>query len=413
MKKLYIIKSIFVLLIAVQFSANAQDSPKQITISKIVGDVIDADEKIDLELFDEYAADEFKEAKFFKNPDNSRFLVIYLKNGTENKKPLTESEYYAYKKHIEKRKINYSEIDSSMYCVVKLTDESSISGKITTVYEKKIEINTKYLGKIMISKKDITEVVVLNSEGKQANKYWLPNPHDSRHFFAPTARNLPKGEAYFQDIYLLLLNGNYGLTDYLTVGGGFSVVPGLGIDEQVYLLNIKLGFDFGENFSLGGGILYANIPNGEEIVFEEELTIPIMNSSPPRDTTVIHNTYEYISGRMNAGIAFGVATYGNRENNITFGMGYAYIEDIQVKNPIYMLGGMCRLSRKSALVTENWLLFEEHEDGTFASPIISYGVRFFGEKMSLDFAFLQIPGEKMLDQLIFPGIPYVDFVLKF
>ncbi|MCD4794996.1 MAG: hypothetical protein K8R54_17315 [Bacteroidales bacterium] len=413
MKNKFLVKNLLVLIFMVQFSLFAQDSPRLITISKTLGNVIDAKEKTKYALFDEYTDDEFKEAKFFKNPDKSLFLVIYFKDGTKNKRLLTEAEYYAYKKHIEKRKINYNEIDSTMFCVVKLTDESSISGKVISVFEKEIEVKTKYLGQIIIPKKNITEIVVLKSYGKQANKFWLPNPHDSRHFFSPTARNLPKGEGYFQDIYLVFLFSNYGITDYLTIGGGCSIIPGLGIDEQAYFFNTKIGFNLNEKFSLGGGILYGNIPYTEEVEIPEEITIPIANTFPERDTTVFYNTYEYYYHRKNAGILFGVGTYGTSENNLTFGMGYAYIEDNPLKNPIYMLGGMFRLSRRTALITENWLFFEDHSDGTFASPLISYGIRFFGEKMSLDFAFIQAPGEKWIDKIIFPGIPYLDFVLKF
>jgi len=41
--------------------------------------------------------------------------------------------------------------------------------------------------------------------------------------------------------------------------------------------------------------------------------------------------------------------------------------------------------------------------------VISYGLRFFSEKLSTDLAFWNAPGS----QMVFPGIPYVAFTVKF
>ncbi len=45
---------------------------------------------------------------------------------------------------------------------------------------------------------------------------------------------------------------------------------------------------------------------------------------------------------------------------------------------------MTRIARKSALVTENWIIpFDEEYYGLY-----SYGIRFFGEKLSIDLVFI-------------------------
>ncbi|UCE05773.1 MAG: hypothetical protein JSW07_19615 [bacterium] len=54
-------------------------------------------------------------------------------------------------------------------------------------------------------------------------------------------------------------------------------------------------------------------------------------------------------------------------------------------------------------MTENWLL------PGVDNPLISYDMRFFGEKLSVDLALINVIG----DGIIFPGIPYVDFVFNF
>ncbi|MCZ6819631.1 MAG: hypothetical protein O7G31_09090, partial [Calditrichaeota bacterium] len=68
-----------------------------------------------------------------------------------------------------------------------------------------------------------------------------------------------------------------------------------------------------------------------------------------------------------------------------------------------MLGFERRTSRRTAFVSENWIF------PGVDNPLISYGFRFFGEKIAVDLAFVNILGE----DAIFPGIPYVDFIYNF
>jgi hypothetical protein len=87
-----------------------------------------------------------------------------------------------------------------------------------------------------------------------------------------------------------------------------------------------------------------------------------------------------------------------------------------------MLGGEHRVSRRVALVTENYGYWATHDDGVqclAAGPcktishvqmdgIVSYGLRFMGEKLSTDFAFINSTTD-----WLFPGIPYISFAVKF
>jgi hypothetical protein len=102
------------------------------------------------------------------------------------------------------------------------------------------------------------------------------------------------------------------------------------------------------------------------------------------------------------GVLYGVGTIGNNDRSITFGLGYGFEDEQLAEQPIYVLGGEYRFSRKMALVSENWFV------SGMESPAVSYGCRFFGEKMSVDLAFIT-----PLKDAIFPGIPYIDFVVNF
>ena len=67
-----------------------------------------------------------------------------------------------------------------------------------------------------------------------------------------------------------------------------------------------------------------------------------------------------------------------------------------------MLGGELRVGRRISLVTENWMVPE------LEGAMISYGIRFFGESLSADLGLVNLSSE-----MVFPGIPYVDFVVSF
>ncbi|MCK4653045.1 MAG: hypothetical protein KAU01_01205 [Candidatus Cloacimonetes bacterium] len=102
-----------------------------------------------------------------------------------------------------------------------------------------------------------------------------------------------------------------------------------------------------------------------------------------------------------AGILYGVSTFGSLDKSVTLGLGYGYFEDELADKPMIVLGGELRTSRSVSLVTENWIIPEKD------TPVITFGLRFFGEKISVDFALI-FP----LEEDVFT-FPYIDFVYKF
>ena len=72
---------------------------------------------------------------------------------------------------------------------------------------------------------------------------------------------LEKGQGYFSNYYLFFPGAAYGLTDRLTVGGGMSVFPGVGFDEQMYYIAPKVGLKNTEKFNLAAGALLIRIPD--------------------------------------------------------------------------------------------------------------------------------------------------------
>jgi hypothetical protein len=71
-----------------------------------------------------------------------------------------------------------------------------------------------------------------------------------------------------------------------------------------------------------------------------------------------------------------------------------------------MIGGATRVSRRVSLLSENYFVPSVSENG-----LVSYGMRFFGEKIAVDLAFFNAVGPNTT--LLFPGVPYVAFAVKF
>jgi len=273
-------------------------------------------------------------------------------------------------------KDNYAQItetlhvpDSGYVQILKSNDGSTLYGRITAIYDEEIEFVTD-LGTLKIKITNIKSIEDVPQSSFRTGEYWFPNPNYTRLYFAPKGRMLKKGTGYFQNIYIFFAGFAIGLTDNITLGGGTSLFPGIDIDEQVFYLTPKVGIKATETLDLAVGALIVNVP---------------------------------VDDSKTVGILYSVGTFGKENRNFTIGFGYGFVGSDLAEKPMIMLGFEGRTSRRTAFVTENWIF------PGVDNPLISYGFRFFGEKIAVDLAFINILGE----DAIFPGIPYVDFIYNF
>lgn len=262
--------------------------------------------------------------------------------------------------------------------LIKMKGESGITyvGTIIDRTEKEITVLTDVNTKIQISLSNVEDIRAIPKSQIHNGEYWYPNPNDSRYLFAPSAFNLKQGEGYYQNTYLFINSFNYGITDNFSMGIGFeflSTFASIGADDfdPIYFLTPKYSMQVAENVRVGVGVLYGKITDD-------------------------------IGG---FGVGYGLVSYGNPEHNATLGLGFGFFDGDFSSDPVITLSGMTRISRRISLVTENWFFPADVYRG-----IITYGIRFFGETMSVDLALLN--NDELSE--VFPiGIPYVDFVVKF
>ena len=171
---------------------------------------------------------------------------------------------------------------------------------------------------VKVERADLKRLSLLTAE--QAAKGYTDAGNGTRMFFAPTARNLRKGEGYLQDIDIILVGINYGITDNISIGALVPLIPGLG--ANVFAITPKVSGQLTEKFSVGAGALYAR------------------------------------AFGTGGGVAYGVGTYGTADDNATLGLGYGFADGSTGSSPVLLLGGAKRLSRGFSLLNETYIFSE-------------------------------------------------------
>ncbi len=263
--------------------------------------------------------------------------------------------------------------DSHQVQVLKTKDGSQLIGRIIEIRETEIQFETE-LGQMTIPISRIEDITTTEETSVKKGKYWFPNPNQTRLYFSPTGRMPKKGQGFFADVLIFFPGFAYGVTDNFAIGGGMSLVPGVGIENQIFYFTPKIGLVKSETINFAVGALILAIPN-----FDDDSDSPLVGSF------------------------YGVGTFGRPDHSFTIGLGYGFVEDNLANKPIVFFGADLRMSRRTAFVTENFI-FPEVDD-----PVVSYGLRFFGEQISIDLSFFN----PLSDEAIFPGFPYIDFVVNF
>ena len=276
--------------------------------------------------------------------------------------------------------------DTASFIIVKFKEGATHFGKLRENKNDTLTLIIEDLGPVKIPYSKIKSVEIVEYMSMKNGKYWFPTPLPGRYFFAPSAFTLNPGEGYYQNTMLVLNSFNVGVTKWFSLGGGIEFVSTFGSltaghFKPTFFLTPKIGFKAATNLRIGCGVIYAQVLGNE----------------------------------FQLGTMYGVVTYGNPDYNITGGLGWGYAKTqdevaLFQKNPMITLCGTARIARKLAFVTENWVIPYSDDGKLVYSPLFSYGLRFFGESLSVDLAFIN---NKEIVKVLFIGIPFVSFTVKF
>jgi len=262
--------------------------------------------------------------------------------------------------------------DTTQTLAVRTRDGSTFIGRLVDRDSAVVRLATQ-VGAVAVPTSTIVRVDLVGATDVRNGVYWYPNPNTTRLLFAPTGRMLSAGDGYVSDYELFFPGVAYGLTDRVTIGGGVSLFPGLGLDEQVYYVTPKVGLVSGERVNVAAGALVATVPG-------------IGDGDEPSAF----------------GILYGIGTYGGTNGSVTGGLGFGFADGQATDRPAVMVGGERRLSRRLALVTENYAV------PGLEGALLSGGARFFGEQLAVDLAMVvPVGGGEVF------AFPWVGFVFNF
>ena len=299
--------------------------------------------------------------------DRIKTLVIVgspAKRSEERESTSTTEEMGGSKAEFLKGDVAHTEADSNQIWIIETSDGSSIVGSILEFGDQDIVV-TATSGLIEIPVSDIVKMETISGPGMKDGEVWFKSPNPTRLFFGPTARTLKQGEGYFSDYYFFFPGLTMGFTDNFTMGAGVSIFPRVDLEDQVFFFGSKAGII--PDRLAAGVLILRGFSN---------------------DTTL--------------GVLFGVTTIGQPDGSLSAGLGYGFVDGDLADRPALMVGGEKRLSEHISLVSENYILPD-------TDPLVSYGMRFFGRKLSVDFGFLNQLG----DETLALGVPYIDFVFAF
>ena len=142
------------------------------------------------------------------------------------------------------------------------------------------------------------------------------NHHDSRYYFAPTAYNLKKGELYYNTLYFLVHDVQYGINDYFSMGLGTTII---GLPAYV---TPKFSYPISDKVSIMAGDLF------------------------------VFGTYGL---NFNFNLAYTGLTFGSKSKNVSVSGDYLTSSEFSSGKGLLNISTMLNMSKYLYFVSENYL----------------------------------------------------------
>jgi hypothetical protein len=252
--------------------------------------------------------------------------------------------------------------ESPIPLVIELKQGSTLRGKLVERQGDTIVIEVDNLGLIKLAMNQIKSI----DEADVTSKYQIiyetgvNNKYANRTLLAPTAIENGKGVGEYNNYYLFLNQINWGVTKNIRLGGMALVVPEGGIIAAV---TAKFSYDINDIFHVAaGGLAGAAISQ---------------------------------DARMS--MVYGLGTLGNKEKNVTIGIGGMRTDGEWETKPVVLMSGMYRIASHWSLSAEFFTYKREFRSFSTSSftPIFSttrvntfnIGAKYFTNRVAINFGF--------------------------
>jgi hypothetical protein len=234
-------------------------------------------------------------------------------------------------------------------------------------------LQTVTMGLIYLAESQIKSIDEAGQDKERStNPSWFRNPYAAQSLFFPTGISLKKGEGNYQNLMVGLNSVQYGITNNFSIGGGLEIISLVSTGNPLFVyIQPKLSYSLSNNLHVSGGV-YLFGTGGSFSSNSAIFALPFAN-----------------------------LTYGNRDNNVTFGTFFS--TQGNQSGQLFLLSGQVRAARKFSLVGEAYII----DSGV----LITIGGRFMTETFNLNFGLFS-PG--IIDASVSTfAIPYIGFTIPF
>jgi hypothetical protein len=236
--------------------------------------------------------------------------------------------------------------DTTAVQQVELLDGTKLLGRIVRVEGSEIAFRTLGGFNIDFQRRDVKSIRIVRGQHYRG-EFWPTDPSDSRLFLAPTGRVPGQGHGYFGVYELVIPSFGVGLGKIGMISGGFSVLPGIPLDEQLFYIAPKAQVFSTEYVQGAVGLFWAKPGTSEE----------------------------------SFGMVYSGITAGTVRAAFTGGLAFPFSsEDGFLDQQLIMLGGELRVAKNLKLITENWFAPGEEES------IWSLGLRIISSRITVEVA---------------------------
>jgi hypothetical protein len=238
---------------------------------------------------------------------------------------------------------------------VETADGNEYLGRIIEQNNGQIRLDTENIGVITLRMSDIVKLEEVKVSQIKNSVYWFENPQATRYLWSPNGFGLKRGEGYYQNIWVLFNQVSIGVTDHFSVGAGMVPLFLIAGAPTPAWITPKFSIPVSKDrVSIGAGALVGGVLGESGTGF---------------------------------GVLYGILTLGNRDKNLSLGLGYGYSGDNPPNAPAISLSAMIRTGQRGYFLTENYYF-----GGESGIVMFSVGGRRIIKKTGLDFGVL-IPSD--------------------
>jgi hypothetical protein len=252
---------------------------------------------------------------------------------------------------------------------ITLKDGGTLVGTIVAEDESAVTLRTSSGLELRLPKQAIASRETPKATGEVRSTSPLSDPNESRLMFAPTGRPLGKGNGYFSDHYVVFPGFAVGLTNNLSLAGGISTIPALGLSEQLFYVSTSAGWSLGDKAAVAVGGFLAGGASDDLADFGGAALFGVGSV-----------------GHSDRSLSVGLTFLALREQEDVYGRHGEYLSS-ETKwrfrdAPVVMVGGSLRVARNLSLISESWLF--PGKDFELSQQPFGVALRFFNGRISAD-----------------------------